>query len=156
MGLTTQQNQKIHVLHVDDDPNILSVSKDILECDGKFHVQTATCVDEALKKLSQHSFDAIISDYEMPQKNGLQFLEEIRSQKNEIAFVMFTGRGREEVAVKALNLGADRYINKKVTPKPSTANSLTQSKKLWSVKKLECNWLRTRKKLISSTRNSAW
>ncbi|MCW3982932.1 MAG: hybrid sensor histidine kinase/response regulator [Candidatus Bathyarchaeota archaeon] len=116
MGLTTQQNQKIHVLHVDDDPNILSVSKDILECDGKFHVQTATCVDEALKKFSQHSFDAIISDYEMPQKNGLQFLEEIRSQKNEIAFVMFTGRGREEVAVKALNLGADRYINKNGDP----------------------------------------
>ena len=48
----------------------------------------------------------------MPQKNGLQFLEEIRQQKNEIAFVIFTGRGREEIAVKALNLGADRYINK--------------------------------------------
>ena len=52
----------------------------------------------------------------MPKKNGLQFLEEIRKQKNEVAFVMFTGRGREEVAVKALNLGADRYINKNGDP----------------------------------------
>lgn len=52
----------------------------------------------------------------MPNKNGLQFLEEIRQLKNEIAFVMFTGRGREEVAVKALNLGADRYINKNGDP----------------------------------------
>jgi signal transduction histidine kinase len=52
----------------------------------------------------------------MPNKNGLQFLEEIRQFKNEIAFVMFTGKGREEVAVKALNLGADRYINKNGDP----------------------------------------
>jgi Response regulator containing CheY-like receiver, AAA-type ATPase, and DNA-binding domains len=103
---------KIRVLHVDDDPLILSTSKMILEDDGKFQVEIASNVDEALKKLGSQPFDAVISDYDMPQKTGLQFLEELRGQKNEIAFVMFTGKGREEVAVKALNLGADRYINK--------------------------------------------
>jgi PAS domain S-box-containing protein len=52
----------------------------------------------------------------MPQKNGLDFLRELRQQKNEIPFVMFTGRGREEIAVAALNLGADSYVNKHGSP----------------------------------------
>jgi signal transduction histidine kinase len=102
----------IRVLHVDDDPLILSSSKMILEAEGKFHVELVSSVDEAQKKLCSQTYDAVISDYDMPKKNGLQFLEELRGQKNEIAFVIFTGKGREEVAVKALNLGADRYINK--------------------------------------------
>lgn len=102
----------IRLLHVDDDPLVLSTSKMMLESDCKFQVEVASNVDEALKKLICQPFDAVISDYDMPKKNGLQFLEELRAQKNEIAFVMFTGKGREEVAVKALNLGADRYINK--------------------------------------------
>ncbi len=52
----------------------------------------------------------------MPQKNGLEFLKELREQKNDIAFIIFTGRGREDVAVKALNLGADSYLNKNGSP----------------------------------------
>ena len=111
-----EQNQTILVLHVDDDPAILSVSKELLEAEGKFQIESANSVEEALQKLKEKPFEAIISDYEMPHKNGLQFLEEIRQQKNEVAFVMFTGRGREEVAVRALNLGADRYINKNGDP----------------------------------------
>jgi signal transduction histidine kinase len=103
---------KTLILHVDDDPTFLALSKEILQETGNFQIETATSVAEAHQKLAQHPFQAIISDYEMPTKNGLQFLEELRQQKNEIAFVMFTGRGREEVAVRALNLGADRYINK--------------------------------------------
>jgi signal transduction histidine kinase len=111
-----EQDSKILILHVDDDPALLAISKEILELEGKFHVESATSVEEAHQKLQKTPFQAIICDYEMPRKNGLQFLEEIRQQKNEIAFVMFTGRGREEVAVRALNLGADRYINKNGDP----------------------------------------
>jgi signal transduction histidine kinase len=110
--LQSCEKEKIRVLHVDDDSTILTTTKLILESDGKFQVENASTVEEANQKLNAQPFDAIVSDYEMPQKNGLQFLEEIRRQKNEIAFVIFTGRGREEIAVKALNLGADRYINK--------------------------------------------
>ena len=52
----------------------------------------------------------------MPQKDGLQFLKELREQKNEIPFILFTGKGREEVAIKALNLGADGYHHKQGSP----------------------------------------
>jgi PAS domain S-box-containing protein len=110
------QKRGFRVLHVDDDPCILQVSKEILELEGNFEVDTALSVDEACKKLEQQTYDAVISDYEMPQKNGLQFLKELRQQKNGIPFVLFTGKGREEVAVTALNLGADGYYNKQGSP----------------------------------------
>ena len=84
--------------------------------DGSFEIDNACCVDEAFEKIKNHQYDAIVSDLEMPQKNGLEFLKELREQKNNIAFIIFTGRGREEVAVKALNLGADRYIDKNGSP----------------------------------------
>jgi DNA-binding NarL/FixJ family response regulator len=48
----------------------------------------------------------------MPQKNGLQFLKELREQKNKTPFILFTGKSREEVAIKALNRGVDGYFNK--------------------------------------------
>ena len=106
----------IHILHVDDDPTILEISKLLLIDMGNFEIDHARCVDEALKKISNGNYDVVISDYEMPQKDGLQFLKELRAQTNEIPFILFTGKGREEVAIKALNLGADAYINKQGDP----------------------------------------
>ena len=106
----------IHVLHVDDDISILEVSKQILTDMGSFEIDYACCVNEAFQKLASRQYDVVISDYEMPQKDGLQFLKELREQNNEIPFILFTGKGREEVAIKALNLGADAYINKQGNP----------------------------------------
>ncbi len=106
----------IRVLHVDDDPSIQEISKLILMDMGNFDIDNACCVDEACEKLSTGQYDVVVSDYEMPQKNGLDFLKEIREQKNDVAFIIFTGRGREDVAVKALNLGADRYLDKNGSP----------------------------------------
>ena len=106
----------IHVLHVDDDPTILEISKQILMEMANFEIDQACCVDEAFKKLANVQYDVVISDYEMPLKDGLQFLMELRKKKNGIPFVLFTGKGREEVAIKALNLGADAYVNKQGNP----------------------------------------
>jgi CheY-like chemotaxis protein len=66
--------------------------------------------------MEKQTYDAVVSDYEMPLKNGLEFLRELREQKRDIPFILFTGKGREEVVVEALNLGADRYINKNGSP----------------------------------------
>jgi PAS domain S-box-containing protein len=83
-----------------------------MDMDVSFCIDHASCADEAFKKLATGCYDVVVSDYEMPPKDGLQFLKELREQKNEIPFILFTGKGREEVAIKALNLGADGYINK--------------------------------------------
>jgi len=91
----------LRVLYVDDDECLLKVSKQILETDGKFRVDITTSVEEAFEMLENQSYDAVISDYEMPRKNGLQFLADLREKGNDIPFAIFTGRGREEVAMKA-------------------------------------------------------
>lgn len=110
------KEEALRILHVDDDTSLLELSKMILETENKFQIDTAASVDEAFNKLNKQTYDAIVSDYDMPLKNGLDFLQELREKKNNIAFIIFTGRGREEIAVKALNLGADRYINKSGAP----------------------------------------
>ncbi len=114
--ITANGKSRLRILHVDDDPCILEISKSILEMECNFEVDTALSVDEACKKMKAQSYDAVISDYEMPQKNGLDFLKELRQQKNGIPFILFTGKGREEVAITALNLGADGYYNKQGSP----------------------------------------
>jgi PAS domain S-box-containing protein len=95
---------------------LLDVTKALLELESKYEVDCVSTVDQAIDKLATDDYDAIISDYEMPNKDGLLFLKELRENKNEIPFVLFTGKGREEVAIKALNLGADGYINKQGNP----------------------------------------
>ena len=112
----TDNEDYLRILHVDDDICFLEVSRQILETEGKFEIDNVTSVDEAFQKLGAKAYDAVISDYEMPLKNGLDFLKELRDQNNRISFILFTGKGREEVAVKALNLGADSYINKNGSP----------------------------------------
>jgi PAS domain S-box-containing protein len=101
----------IRVLHVDDDADFLNTAKQILEMQGSFQVETARSVEEALEKMKK-TFDVIVSDYVMPGKNGLDFLKELKDSGCNIPFILFTGKGREEVAIKALNLGADGYFNK--------------------------------------------
>lgn len=102
----------IRVLHVDDDASFLQAAKPILEMQGAFQVDAASSVEEATEKIKEKVYDCVISDYVMSGKDGLQFLKQLRDRGNNIPFIIFTGKSREEVAIKALNLGADYYINK--------------------------------------------
>ena len=107
----------IRVLHVDDDPSLQEITKlMLLDLDSSFEIDNACCVDEAFGKLAVGHYDVVVSDYEMPQKDGLQFLTELRKQNTKTPFVLFTGKGREDIAIKALNLGADAYCNKQGDP----------------------------------------
>ncbi len=110
------QEARLHVLYVDDDTSILPVSRMILEIENKIEIDNATSVDEAFQKLETKSYDAIVSVYIMPQKNGLDFLKELREKNNKTLFILFIGEAREDIAVEALNLGADSYINKSGSP----------------------------------------
>jgi len=111
-----KEKKPIRVLHVDDELDLLKVAKQCLELQGPFQVDTAGSVEEALNKLKEKEYDAVVSDYQMPGKDGLEFLEELRKSGNSIPFILFTGKGREEVVIRALNLGADQYVNKNGDP----------------------------------------
>lgn len=99
---------RISVLYVMEEHLVSKVTKELLELQGKFQVDTAYSVEEAYNELKLGKYDAIVSDYQMPGKDGLQVLKELRQSGNIVPFILFTGKGREEVAVEALNLGADR------------------------------------------------
>ncbi|WP_062397393.1 PAS domain S-box protein [Methanogenium cariaci] len=98
---------------MDDEPALLELSKRYLEHSGNFVVTIASSPLEAIGMLLEHSYDAIISDYEMPEMNGIEFLKFLRAEGNTIPFLIFTGRGgREDVVIEALNNGVDFYIQK--------------------------------------------
>jgi len=107
--------EEINVLLVDDELDFLEQAKRILkEKDGRFVIMTSNNVEEALDIIENENIDAVVSDYRMPEKDGIEFLRILREEKeNRIPFILFTGRGWEEVAMNALNIGANKYIWKK-------------------------------------------
>ncbi|MGB7788155.1 PAS domain S-box protein [Methanoregula sp.] len=104
------------VLYVDDEKLLLDLCRTYLEKTGDFTVDTTDSVPAALKKIKDTAYDAIVSDYQMPETDGLTFLKEIRSQSGDIPFILFTGKGREEIVIDAINNGADFYIQKGGAP----------------------------------------
>jgi PAS domain S-box-containing protein len=106
------EKRKIRVLHVDDDAEFLAVAKQVLEEQDQFQVDTALSARDALEKLKASEFDAVVADYQMPGKNGLELLKELRQERIEIPFVLFTCKGKAEIAIEALNSGVERYIDK--------------------------------------------
>jgi PAS domain S-box-containing protein len=107
----------ISILYVDDDYNLLELSKAFLENGGDFEVTTAISAKEGLKLLREGKYDSIISDYQMPEMDGIHFLKEVRRKFSDVPFILFTGKGREEVVIEALNHGADFYLQKGGNPK---------------------------------------
>ncbi|MDD1689817.1 MAG: PAS domain S-box protein [Methanoregula sp.] len=99
------------ILYVDDEPDLLELGKLFLEQSGQFSVSTAESGSIALAMMENQSFDAIISDYQMPECNGLRFLRALR-RVSDVPFILFTGKGREEVVIEAINTGADFYLQK--------------------------------------------
>jgi PAS domain S-box-containing protein len=128
----------IRVLHVDDDLSFLEISKLILiDMNCNFLIDSALSVDEASAKLAANDYDVVVSDYEMPNKNGLDFLRELKKQKKEIPFIIFTGKGREEVTIQAINLGANYYINKQGSPETVYGELVHGIKTAYAYKKAE-------------------
>ncbi|MFQ5981104.1 MAG: response regulator [Candidatus Heimdallarchaeota archaeon] len=93
------------ILLVDDNPEFLTITKEFLTAEEPtFEILTTPNPHEALEFVRIQSFDAIVSDFQMPIMTGLELLAQIRADDNPLPFVMFTGRGREEVAIEALTL----------------------------------------------------
>ncbi|KXA93401.1 hypothetical protein AKJ64_00725 [candidate division MSBL1 archaeon SCGC-AAA259E17] len=71
----------------------------------------------ALNEAVEKDYDAVVADYQMPEMDGLELLEMLRERGDNTPFIILTGKGGEEVAIKALNLKADGYIRKGSDPK---------------------------------------
>lgn len=102
----------LHILMVDEEPEILEVAAIYLNKCGDYVIDKASSAAEALLKLQNSSYDAIVSDYDMPDMDGLMLLKEVRAINNTLPFVIFSGKGREEVIIKAFRCGADGFVQK--------------------------------------------
>jgi PAS domain S-box-containing protein len=100
------------ILVVDDEPELLELAVQYLAGPALPDVLTARSADEALAVLAKKPVDAIVSDYEMPGMDGIGLLRHLRTRGDLTPFIIFTGRGREAVAMQALNYGADFYLQK--------------------------------------------
>jgi PAS domain S-box-containing protein len=111
----------IKILLVDDELPLLEITKAFLESLKELEAETALSAKEALERIRITRYDAIVSDYQMPEMDGIEFLRLIRSSGDPTPFILFTGKGREEVVIEALNAGADFYLQKGGDPRSQFA-----------------------------------
>lgn len=108
-----QPDNGIQVLHVDDDPAFLDLTATYLEQESdRLRVETKDSCDDALEYLTGDTIDCIVSDYDMPAKDGIELLRLVRRNHPHMPFILFTGKGSEEVASEAISAGVTDYLQK--------------------------------------------
>ena len=109
------ENNKNHILIVDDDNRIRDLLKDYLS-ENNYIVSTAENANQAKERLEFLKFDIIILDVMMPGQNGYELTKELK-KKIKVPIILLTAKGEVENRIKGLELGADDYIGKPFEPK---------------------------------------
>ena len=110
------KKERIKVLFVDDDIELLKTAKQCLNLQGDYDITSASSVDEALEKMAKKKLDAIICDVNMPGTSGFEFLKALRESDNNVPFIVFTITEDKEKALEAFNLGANGFVGKSGDP----------------------------------------
>ncbi|NLZ30520.1 MAG: PAS domain S-box protein, partial [Methanomicrobiales archaeon] len=142
------------ILYVDDESALLEITKLFLERAGDIAVDTTTNPLEAYEMIVAGRYDAVVSDYLMPEMDGIALLKRVRGSGSQVPFIIFTGRGREEVAIEALNNGADFYLQKGGDPKAQFTELANAIRQLAGRQRAEVAVLRT-KEMLQKTESLA-
>ncbi len=103
----------IRVLLVDDERDLADMAALFLEREhDALETDAVTNPGDALARLKADDFDCVVSDYDMPTMNGLELLDAVRDDHPELPFVLFTGKGSEEIASEAISAGVSGYLQK--------------------------------------------
>ncbi len=135
------------ILYVDDEEALLELTRLFLLRAGGITVDTTPSPLEAFRWIMAGWYDVVVSDYQMPEMDGIALLKRIREAGSTVPFIVFTGRGREEVAIEALNNGADFYIQKGGDPKTQFAVLASAIRQLAGRKKAEAAFQRSQETL---------
>lgn len=111
-------SKELFILVVDDSPTMRRIIKNTLERIGHKNSVEAANGKEALEMLKLHDVNFIITDWNMPEMNGLEFVTEIRSQSDyeDLPVLMITTRGMKDDVLQAVQAGVSNYIVKPFTP----------------------------------------
>ena len=112
LSITGEVYSMIPVLFTDDNKELCYLFREYLEDTGEFSVHLCHNGFDTLTYLQNHSVMVVISDYDMPEMNGIDLLRQIRMHHPRLPFIMLTGNDSKETAIAALNAGADFYQNK--------------------------------------------
>ena len=108
-----ERTDTIRVLHVDDQLDFAEMATTFLEQENdRFDTETVSSASDGLACLADSSFDCVISDYDMPGQDGVEFLKTVRDNYPELPFILFTGKGSEKVASEAISAGVTDYLQK--------------------------------------------
>jgi PAS domain S-box-containing protein len=111
----TAPDDTIRVLHVDDEPDFATTAATFLETeDERLDVVTEADASNGLERLGRERFDCVVSDYDMPGETGIEFLDAVREEFPDLPFILYTGKGSEEVASDAVSAGVTDYLQKDV------------------------------------------
>jgi two-component system response regulator AtoC len=99
------------ILIADDEPNLRRVLAAQLVRDG-FEAHVAEDGEQALRILSEHHIDVVITDLRMPKLDGIELLKRVVAEHPDIPVIMITAHGTVDTAVEALKLGAFDYVTK--------------------------------------------
>lgn len=106
----------IRVLHIDDEPDFGELVKLYVEREtDQISVVYQSDTQSALEILDNDAVDCIVSDYEMPHRNGIEFLKVVRDRGITVPFILYTGKGSEEIASEAITAGVSDYLQKEST-----------------------------------------
>ena len=108
------ESSDLKIIIVDDEPNIRDTLKEFFQQLGGFRVITAHDGIEALKLISENSFDCALIDLQMPRMNGVELLEKIHHYDNTLPVIIMTGHASLEVAIETVRFGASYFLNKPV------------------------------------------
>ncbi len=109
------ENNKLHILVVDDDDRIRVLLKEYLS-ENHYIVSTAENAEQAKTKLEFFKFDILILDVMMPGQDGYELTKDIK-KKSKIPIILLTAKGEVENRIRGLEIGADDYISKPFEPK---------------------------------------
>ena len=113
---TSPSFESCRVLYVDDEPDLAATVAAMLERKADdVGVETAASPSEGLSRLEAAEFDCLVSDFEMPEMDGIELLRTVRERFPDLPFILFTGQGSETVASDAFAAGATDYIQKGTT-----------------------------------------
>jgi DNA-binding response OmpR family regulator len=106
---------RANVLVVDDEQTVCNSCKKILTREG-YNVDVALSGEEALNKVKGNGFDAVITDWKMPEMDGIDLVRKIKKENPGIAAVMITGYPSVESSMQAIRSGVSDYVPKPFTP----------------------------------------